>query len=128
MTSARAIREVARRELLERSRSRAMRVSFAVLLALVVASAVVATLADGGTPTDDFGLEMGHFMTKRAWGFLASVGVTRIDDGWKRTDACVHLPLGTHRGEFLPRKSSRRSRRRCRITSPQKRATRAPYQ
>ena len=56
MTAARSIREVARRELLERSRSRSMRVSFAVLLALVVASAVVATLADGGTPTDDFGL------------------------------------------------------------------------
>jgi ABC-2 type transport system permease protein len=52
----REIWEVARREFLERWRSRAMRVSFAILLALVVVAGVVATLSDDGTPTDDFGL------------------------------------------------------------------------
>lgn len=56
MTPRREIWEVARRELLERWRSRAMRVSSAILLVLVVASAVAATLSDKGTPTDDFGL------------------------------------------------------------------------
>jgi ABC-2 type transport system permease protein len=56
MSSWRDIREVARRELVERWRSRAMRVSSAILLVLVVASAVAATLSDKGTPTDDFGL------------------------------------------------------------------------
>ncbi len=56
MSDRRAIREVARREVVERWRSRAMRVSFAILLALVVGSAVAATLSDKGTPTDHFGL------------------------------------------------------------------------
>jgi ABC-2 type transport system permease protein len=56
MTARRAISEVARREFVERWRSRAMRISFAILLALVVAGAVAATVADGGTPTDDFGI------------------------------------------------------------------------
>ena len=56
MTSRRQTWEVARRELVERSRSRAMRVSSAILLALVVISAVAATLSDKGTPTDDFGV------------------------------------------------------------------------
>jgi ABC-2 type transport system permease protein len=56
MSARRAIREVARRELVARWRSRASRVSFAILLALVVVSAVAATVAGKGTPTDDFGL------------------------------------------------------------------------
>ena len=56
MTSRRQIWEVARRELVERSRSRAMRVSSAILLVLVVISAVAATLSGKGTPTDDFGV------------------------------------------------------------------------
>lgn len=56
MSARRAIWEVARRELVERWRSRAMRVSSAVLLVLVIASAVAATLSGKGTPTDDFGL------------------------------------------------------------------------
>ena len=56
MSARREIWEVARREFLERWRSRAMRVSFALLLAFVVAGAVLFTLADEGTPTDDFGL------------------------------------------------------------------------
>jgi ABC-2 type transport system permease protein len=56
MTARREIWEVARRELLERWRSRAMRASSAILLLLVIAGAVVATLSDRGTPTDDFGL------------------------------------------------------------------------
>jgi ABC-2 type transport system permease protein len=48
--------EVARREFLERWRSRALRISSAILLALVVAGAVVSTLADQDSPTDSFGL------------------------------------------------------------------------
>jgi ABC-2 type transport system permease protein len=56
MSGRRKVWEVARREFLERWRSRAMRISSAILLALVVAGAVAAALADGGTPTDDFGL------------------------------------------------------------------------
>ena len=56
MSARREIWEVARRELVERWRSRAMRVSSAILLALVVISAVAATLSDEGTPTDDFGV------------------------------------------------------------------------
>jgi hypothetical protein len=42
MTARRAISEVARREFVERWRSRAMRISFAILLALVVAGATAA--------------------------------------------------------------------------------------
>ena len=56
MSARREIWEVARRELLERWRSRAMRVSFAILLAFVVGGAVLLTLVDERTPTDDFGL------------------------------------------------------------------------
>jgi ABC-2 type transport system permease protein len=56
MSARREIRVVARRELVERWRSRALRVSSTILLVLVVAGAVVATLSDEGTPTDDFGL------------------------------------------------------------------------
>jgi putative ABC transport system permease protein len=48
--------------------------------------------------TDDFGLEVGHAMENRVWRMLRSFGVPRPDDGWKRTDACVHLPL-----RLLPR-------------------------
>lgn len=56
MSARRAIWEVARREIAERWRSRAMRVSFAFLLVSVVAITLVAVLSDEGTPTDDFGL------------------------------------------------------------------------
>jgi ABC-2 type transport system permease protein len=56
VSARREIWEVARREFVERWRSRAMRVSFAILLAFVVGGAVLLTLADQGTPTDDFGL------------------------------------------------------------------------
>ena len=56
MSARREIWEVARREFVERWRSRAMRVSFGILLGLVVLGAVVATVSDKGTPTDDFGL------------------------------------------------------------------------
>ncbi len=48
--------------------------------------------------TDDFGLETGHFLHARVWKMLNAFGVARPDDGWKRTDACVHLPL-----RLLPR-------------------------
>ena len=56
MSSRRKLWEVARREFVERWRSRAMRVSFALLLAFVVGGAVLLTLVDERTPTDDFGL------------------------------------------------------------------------
>ena len=56
MSARREIWEVARREFVQRWRSRAMRVSFALLLAFVVGGAVLLTLLDEGTPTDDFGL------------------------------------------------------------------------
>jgi ABC-2 type transport system permease protein len=56
MSARREIWEVARREFVERWRSRAMRVSFGILLGLVVIGAVVATVSDEGTPTDEFGL------------------------------------------------------------------------
>jgi ABC-2 type transport system permease protein len=56
MRARREIREVARREFVERWRSRAMRVSFALLLLFVVTGAVLATVSDEGTPTDDVGV------------------------------------------------------------------------
>jgi hypothetical protein len=56
MSPRREILEIARRELLERWRSRTMRISFAILIALVVAAAVAAALSHEGKPTDDFGL------------------------------------------------------------------------
>ena len=55
MSPRREIWEVARREFLDRWRSRAARVSFAILLLLVVGGATAMTLSDR-TPTDDFGL------------------------------------------------------------------------
>ena len=56
MSARREIWEVARREFVERWRSRAMRVSFAIVLVLVVAGVAAMTLVDDSTPTDDFGL------------------------------------------------------------------------
>ncbi len=56
MTARRAIWEVARRELVERSRSRAMRISVVVILAVAVGGAVAAARLTGRTPTDDVGL------------------------------------------------------------------------
>jgi ABC-2 type transport system permease protein len=55
MSARRAIWEVGRREFLDRWRSRAMRVSYGILLLLVVAGAVVASVSDR-TPADHFGL------------------------------------------------------------------------
>ena len=56
MTARREIWEVARREFVERWRSRALRISFAIVFVLVVGSSIAATLADSSRPTDDFGL------------------------------------------------------------------------
>jgi ABC-2 type transport system permease protein len=56
MSARRAVWEVARRELVERSRSRAMRASVALLLILSVGGAVAAARLSGGTPTDDIAL------------------------------------------------------------------------
>jgi ABC-2 type transport system permease protein len=56
MSGRREIWEVARREFVERWRSRAMRASFLVVLVLVVAGAAAMTLTDDSTPTDDVGL------------------------------------------------------------------------
>jgi ABC-2 type transport system permease protein len=56
MSARRGIWEVARRELTERSRSRAVRLSFAALLMLVVGGTIAIALIGKGAPTDDFGL------------------------------------------------------------------------
>ncbi|MGZ6661013.1 MAG: hypothetical protein ACXVHL_26995 [Solirubrobacteraceae bacterium] len=56
MSARRAVWEVARRELVERSRSRALRVSLVLLLILSVGGAVAAARLSGRTPTDDVGL------------------------------------------------------------------------
>ena len=56
MSARRAVWEVARRELVERSRSRALRVSLVLLLILSVGGAIAAARLSGRTPTDDVGL------------------------------------------------------------------------
>ncbi len=56
MSARRAVWEVARRELVERSRSRVLRVTLALLLILSVGGAVAAARLSGHTPTDDVGL------------------------------------------------------------------------
>ncbi len=56
MSAWRGIWEVARRELVQRSRSRTMRVSFALVLLIAVVAAVAATLDNDSKPTDDVGL------------------------------------------------------------------------
>ncbi len=56
MSSRRAVWEVARRELIERSRSRVMRISVALLLILSAGGAVAAARLSGTTPTDNIGL------------------------------------------------------------------------
>jgi len=48
--------------------------------------------------TDDFGLEIDHMLRERVWRMLASFGVAKPDDAWKRSEACVHLPI-----RLLPR-------------------------
>jgi ABC-2 type transport system permease protein len=52
----RGIWEVARRELVQRSRSRTLRISFALVFVLAVGAAVAAALESASTPTDDVGL------------------------------------------------------------------------
>jgi ABC-2 type transport system permease protein len=56
MSAQRAVWEVARRELVERSRSRVMRISVVVLLILSVGGAIAAARLSGRTPTDNIGL------------------------------------------------------------------------
>ena len=57
MSGSRAIWEVARRELVERSRSRALRISIVLVLVLAVGGADRRAAREGqGTPTDDVGL------------------------------------------------------------------------
>jgi ABC-2 type transport system permease protein len=56
MRARRAIWEVARRELVERSRSRALRISFVLVLVLAVGGAIAAARVGQATPTDDVGL------------------------------------------------------------------------
>jgi ABC-2 type transport system permease protein len=56
MTARRTVWEVARRELIDRSRSRAWRISMIVLLILSVGGAIAAARLSGHTPSDDVGL------------------------------------------------------------------------
>ena len=56
MTTRRAVWEVARRELVERSRSRTTRISVVLLLIPSIGSAVAAARLSGATPTDKIGL------------------------------------------------------------------------
>jgi ABC-2 type transport system permease protein len=56
MSARRAVWEVARRELVERSRSRVLRVSLVLLLILSVGGAIAAARLTGRTPTDNIGL------------------------------------------------------------------------
>ena len=56
MSARRAIWEVARRELVERSRSRVLRVSFVLLLIAAVGGAIAAARLSGHTPTDRVGV------------------------------------------------------------------------
>ena len=56
MSGRRAVWEVARRELVERSRSRTMRISVVLLLILSIGGAVAAARLTGRTPTDDIAL------------------------------------------------------------------------
>ncbi|HET8978087.1 MAG TPA: ABC transporter permease [Solirubrobacteraceae bacterium] len=56
MRARRAVWEVARRELVERSRSRVLRVSLVLLLILSVGGAIAAARLTGRTPTDNIGV------------------------------------------------------------------------
>ena len=56
MTARRAVCEVARRELVQRSRSRTWRVTFVLLLIISVGGAIAAARVSAGTPSDDVGL------------------------------------------------------------------------
>ncbi len=56
MSPRRGVWEVARRELVERSRSRVLRVSLVLLLIMAVGGAIAAARLSGRTPTDDIGL------------------------------------------------------------------------
>src|SRR5512135_1680204 len=56
MTARRAVWEVARREVVERSRSRVLQVSLAVLLVVAVGGAVAAARLSDRIPTDNIGV------------------------------------------------------------------------
>ena len=56
MSARRAVWEVARREIVERSRSRVLQVSLVLLLGVAVGGAVAAARLSGHTPTDKIGL------------------------------------------------------------------------
>ncbi|MHB1835646.1 MAG: ABC transporter permease, partial [Solirubrobacteraceae bacterium] len=56
MSARRAVWEVARRELVERTRSRVLRISMVLLLVLAVGGAIAAARLGGGTATDQIGL------------------------------------------------------------------------
>lgn len=56
MSARRAVWEVARRELVERSRSRVMRISVVLLLIVSAGGAIAAARLSGRTPTDNIGL------------------------------------------------------------------------
>jgi ABC-2 type transport system permease protein len=56
MSARRAVWEVARRELVERSRSRVLRISLVLMLILAIGGAVAAARLSGRTPTDNIGI------------------------------------------------------------------------
>jgi ABC-2 type transport system permease protein len=56
MSARRAVWEVARREVVERSRSRALRISLVVVMIIAVGGAIAAARLRGHTPTDKIGL------------------------------------------------------------------------
>lgn len=56
MSARRSVWEVARRELVQRSRSRVLRISLLLLVVLAAGGAIAAARLSGQTPTDDIGL------------------------------------------------------------------------
>jgi putative ABC transport system permease protein len=59
---------------------------------------LLAPRSERALKTDDFGLEIDHRMQARVWAMLTAFGVLRPDDAWKRSERCVHVPVG-----LLPR-------------------------
>jgi len=59
---------------------------------------VLAPRSDLALRVDDFGMEIDHPLHRLAWRMLESIGASKPDDGWKRSERAIHVPLG-----LLPR-------------------------